>query len=341
MLNVTQYCLCFDGEEELPVYWKNRPYERLVWLGEYAATRRCPDNPLQLLSMVAKHLSLKLYGGSRLLAARYIAEYPYCSSAEKSEIIRTHGLEKILHSGRPRGWTLFESRWELEDLRFGGQLLFNDGRIYRMFGSRVPKGNVFYLLLENSRELAFEIKDLLTRYWPKLMKVPSKNNSYVHCSGAYWQFKFFDKWIEGYSVENMARHPAVFSLQRNINRLFAKYGFLIGEDSPYAELENFVARWTHLMDTILTDKTRRNFYEFLKMDFGKECASLGFVMDDSKGFDETALKKVQDFQLLGNEIYNRWKRISRLGVLPGHEFDPRWFKAALNRLEELGMDGND
>lgn len=109
------------------------------------------------------------------------------------------------------------------------------------------------------------------------------------------------------------------------------------------------------MQEIIDKRSYERIGDFLNCNqFAQDCYTLGFEMDCGKsfgllyGFDffkngeknaeslESLFAKVDNFSVLGNKIFSKWRDYGHDCRNPLEDFDPRWFKAAFERLGEIG-----
>jgi len=272
---------------------------------------------------------------------------------EMPESLCSKRVRKI--EGMPKGRTIFESYWcGGFPCREGGVFVYYDGRVYSLADDIRHRISHQWTLVATSEPLVADIKKLINDNWNSIKETPER----IDCGmpiidGGTQQYKFRGK----YFYRDVVVEPQslfIESLNDQVSRLFVKHNVNVSDNME--SLGYFVDGYCGQMDEILDEEAEpedRNekISEFLDGDFPEECRNLGFEMDCGHGFEEkygsrffddpeTSLEekfaKVDDFLLLGDMIFSRWRELNHWSYNSWEEFDAKWFKAALMRLKELG-----
>lgn len=129
------------------------------------------------------------------------------------------------------------------------------------------------------------------------------------------------------------------------------------KDNPILKkllLEKFTTYWCNWMQEIIDKRSYERIGDFLNCrQFAQDCYALGFEMDCGQSFGElygydffkdgeksaepleSLFARVDNFTVLGNKIFSKWRDYGHDCRHPQDAFDPRWFKAAFERLGEM------
>lgn len=129
------------------------------------------------------------------------------------------------------------------------------------------------------------------------------------------------------------------------------------KDNPVLKkllLEKFTSYWGGWMLDIMDHRSHEKIGDFLDCNqFAQDCYALGFEMDCGQsfgelyGFDffkdaektaeplENLFARVDNFTVLGNKIFSKWRDYGHWSHNPLEDFDPEWFKVAFERLGEM------
>ncbi len=248
----------------------------------------------------------------------------------------------------PKGTTVFEY------IKIGGYccttsgyLLYSDGRVYSVHGGR-PEDGCRYVLEGVHKALVEQVEAFIRENWNAIQKLPEETARVGCCDGSSQYYKFLSKRSHGYMMSLSENGREVLSLAKKIDHLFHYNGAQVLKTN----IDDFVECWGDLMDEITNDRTRRKILFFLASSgFPRDCEALGFEMDCCKSFDrkygsdfwekhindgyESFFALIDDYQVLGNTIYSRWRYYNHWAYDAIAEFNAGWFKQAFKRLKEL------
>lgn len=350
MQNKLNFCRYYNNEEECPY---KRGYKRIVWESEkhVCETEDNARDASEFLHLVASAIG----ENDKETIARYIAQYDcYRSSIDnsianaKKYICEFYKLQDILFFDKPLGQTIYESIDEgTYEPECEGTILYEDGRIYKMYGYRINE-NCTYLLEAINKPFADDIKSFIEENWNIVQKLPSETSKAPYCDGSYQYYKFLNKQCHGYMMRHTDDGQEVFSFAQRIDYLFHYCIFQTNE----FETDEFVKCWDAFMDMVISDKKGEKILDFICYGcFAEDCEVLGFNMDCFESFNkkygndffnkygdeklERVFSLIDDYQILGNAIYSQWRYYNHWAYDPIAEFDANWFKAAFKRLKEL------
>lgn len=255
---------------------------------------------------------------------------------------------------KPKGRTIFEYRCGNGFGSGGCELsLHFDGRVYIYYENMIEHEPGHYDLVAISKPLANEVKKYIKENERRISEFP-KNvplETLAICDGSEQYYKFMGSQFGGYMAKYCRTFNDVEALYREIIGIFRKHKVFV--DFEYqSEVITFVNHWSSFMDKIVKDKSGRTLNGFVdSMEFADECRTLGFEMDCGQSFNEkygerffidsnepleVLFARIDDRMILGNMIYSQWRYYNHWSSDPAREFNPQWFKAALERLGEIG-----
>ena len=158
------YCQYYSPTQKESPY--KRGYKRIAWESEkyVCETKDSPQDISEFLHFVACTMS----NYDKKIIARYIAEYASYSIDNslidaKKYIYELYKLQDILFFEKPNGQTIYESIDEGTYVpESEGALLYEDGRIYKMYGNSYNK-NCIYVLETTNKPFADKIKTFIEK----------------------------------------------------------------------------------------------------------------------------------------------------------------------------------
>lgn len=362
-----EFCTIYRGEKECPF---DRCYASRVWMAESCACESDVQTQEEFLSFVCAHLGKWAPYEAASLCARYIAEYPRIGTNAKKRVARTYGVGPWLRFQKPRGRSVYEYSISYCDaLRLENLLVYNDGRIYqkvdpgedpdiwiRTCGDVMTEEDIdrddaanyqgcMFLLLCKNKRMADAVKRIVDENKETIDALPVMQDYWGKLAHFQEYFRFFEKRCSGLGYQMTEKGKPAERIRKQIEMELLCLGCPLGE---CRNLDDFVERWMPVIEASIATDDRKYFYCFVESDvFPKDCNSLGFKMD---GFDSLVEKFgrevfnansnrpieklpewIDDYRLLGNAVYSKWRDVNHWDG----QFDPKWFKAALKKLQEL------
>lgn len=362
-----EYCTTYRGEKECPY---DRGYAARVWMAERCACESRQDTPETFLNFVCAHLGKWDPYEATSLCARYIAEYPRIGTNAKKRVACTYEVGPWLRFQKPRGRSVYEySVSYCGARRLENLLVYNDGRIYqkvdpgedpdiwiRTCGVVMTEEDIdpddaanyqgcMFLLLCKNKRMADAVKRIVEENKGTIDALPVMEDYWGKLEHFQEYFRFFEKRCSGLGYQMTEKGKPAEKIRKRIEMELLGLGCPLGE---CRNLDEFVNRWAPFFDDCIETDDRRFFYCFADtLNFSRDCDSLGFKMDSFDSLVEKYGQEVlsensnrpfeklpewiDDYQVLGNAIHSKWRDINHWNG----KFDPKWFKSALKKLQEL------
>lgn len=212
------FSLYYNGESSCA---SSDGYEACVWAAEKLSVEKKSKTASSFLANVVKNLvEIDVRHG-----AMYIAEYPFCTLDQRVKIADKFGIADQVLFAKPKGRTLFEFLWEGTFVpERGGRLLYQDGRIYRMFGCSFPESDNSFILEKTDKDLADRVKKEILDGWDEINALPSKIDCDGILDGGFCHFKFSSKRCGGYEPLLAKEGKALKKWAKKIAKHFKKVG---------------------------------------------------------------------------------------------------------------------
>lgn len=235
-----KYCYHYSPTQQKCPY--KTDFERIAWECEkqVCEAKTSPQDISEFLHFVANTMS----NYDKKILARYIAEYACYDSDDsiinaKKFICETHKLQDILFFEKPLGQTIYETIDEGTYVpESEGTLLYDDGRIYTMFGNSDSKKHS-YVLEATSRPFADKIKAFIEKNREVIQSFPDETTEAPFCDGSYQYYKFLNKKCHGYMMYCTDDGQKIISFAKKIDARFRKHAFPISNSANFAAVVCF------------------------------------------------------------------------------------------------------
>ena len=235
-----EYCCYYSPSQQKCPYKSD--FERIAWECEkqVCEIKTSPQEISEFLHFVA--CSMSSY--DKKILARYIASYA-CYVLDnniidaKKYIYEIHKLQDILFFEKPLGQTIYESIDEGTYIpESEGTLLYDNGRIYKMYGNSFYK-KYFYALQATNKEFADKIRTFIEKQWDIVQSFPDETTEVPFCDGSYQYYKFLNKKCHGYMMYCTDDGQKIISFAKKIDARFRKHAFSINNSAKFAAVVCF------------------------------------------------------------------------------------------------------